>query len=56
MYGSEPGEDGPFIMFFVYHPTARCARRIVGFLKREYKFVIGTLLTVIGLMITASAF
>ncbi len=39
-----------------FHWTARVARAVVGFLLREWKWVIGTLLAVVGLAMTYARF
>jgi hypothetical protein len=45
---SEPG----FIIFgFRRHWTAEWARKIIGFSKREWKWIVGTMLAVLALLL-----
>lgn len=50
VYGTQPGEDAPYIGF-VYSKSSIQARKVVDYMKREHKFLIGTLLTIVSLMV-----
>jgi len=52
-YDDDP-DNGVFVMggFTHRHWTSRAARAVVGFLGREWKWVIGTLIALVGLTMT----
>ena len=53
VHENEPGSSLVFIGGVTHwHWTARVARAVVGFLGREWKWVIGTLIALVGLTMT----
>ena len=51
---NDPDSEVLLIGFYDRHWTAVIARSVLGFVKREYKWLIGTLLLILGLVISAS--
>ena len=51
IYQNDP-DSGIVYIGRVYHPSAIQARKLVKYFKEEYKFIIGTILVIIGLIFT----
>lgn len=43
--------DSKFVYIgFVYHPSATLVRKVYSFLRKEYKFLLGTIIAVVGII------
>lgn len=54
IYGTRPGEDAPYIGF-VYTKSAIRAKKIVSYIQKEHEFLIGTILTIVGIYVAIAA-
>lgn len=50
VYKNSPN-SGLVYIGLVYHPSAILARKTISFIRKEYKFLIGTIIAVIGLIL-----